>query len=343
MVPVACERTGVVMSRKIVLADLPEPRMPRRLWKPATHADHDRGPDRAGRGVDDGLATFLTVRPRLFGIAYRMLGSVADAEDLVQEVWLRWQHYERDRVREPAAFLATTTTRMAINELQSARARRESYIGPWLPEPIDTGQNPELAAENDETLQLAVLFLLERLTPAERAAYVLREAFDAPYSEIAETIDTTEPNARQLVSRARRHLAEQRGTQVSASEQRRFMTAFLDAARSGDLERLESLLADDVVTWADGDGKGNAARIPVAGRERVAKFLMAFGAWLWELVDVRFVEANNRLGCLLIYQGVPFAMVTVTATVHGIDRMYWMMNPAKLGGVVYTFRDADDA
>ena len=153
--------------------------------------------------LEEAVAVFAEVRPRLFGIAYRMLGSATEAEDLLQEVWLRWQAYDRAGVGNPAAFLATTTTRLAINALQSARVRRETYIGPWLPEPVDTGADPYLGAERGEALEFAVLVLLERLSPTERAAYVLREAFDYPYPQIAEIVQINEAAARHLVSRAR--------------------------------------------------------------------------------------------------------------------------------------------
>jgi RNA polymerase sigma-70 factor (ECF subfamily) len=192
--------------------------------------------------VDEAAATFAELRPRLFGIAYRMLGSVADAEDVVQDVWIRWREYDRSAVRDPAAFLATATTRLAINELQSARVRREAYVGPWLPEPIDTGDDPELAAERDEALEFAVLLLLERLSPTERAAYVLREAFAYPYDRIAEIVQTTEANARQLVSRARRHIADGRRASVRSADRQRLLDAFRDAAHDGDLDALESVV-----------------------------------------------------------------------------------------------------
>src|SRR4051794_10170751 len=193
--------------------------------------------------LDEAAKVFTEVRPRLFGIAYRMLGSATEAEDLVQDVWLRWQGYDRDAVQTPGAFLATTTTRLAINELQSARARRETYIGPWLPEPVDTSADPFLGAERGEALEFAVLVLMEKLTPQERAAYVLREAFDYPYGQIAGILQSTEPAVRQLVSRARKHVAGERKIPVPESAQRRLLASFLEAARTGDLEGLEKLFA----------------------------------------------------------------------------------------------------
>jgi RNA polymerase sigma factor (sigma-70 family) len=156
---------------------------------------------------DDGLSAFLNVRPRLFGIAYRMLGSAAAAEDIVQDVWVRWQTTDRSVVRDTPAFLATTTTRLAINVIKSARSRRETYMGPSLPEPVDTSADPALGAERSEALEFAVLLLLEKLSPTERAAYVLREAFDYSYREIADILRLEEANTRQLVTRARQHLA----------------------------------------------------------------------------------------------------------------------------------------
>src|SRR5215813_11914318 len=190
---------------------------------------------------DDGLSAFAGVRPRLFGIAYRMLGSAAEADDIVQDVWLRWQSTNRTAVENPPAFLATTTTRLCINVCQSAHTRRETYIGTWLPEPVDTSCDPGVGAERDEALRLAVLFLLEKLTPTERAAYVLREAFDYPYRQIAEILQMEEANVRQLVSRARKHIADGRRTPVSSGEQHRLMKAFLAAAQKGEMAALESL------------------------------------------------------------------------------------------------------
>ncbi|QAY72558.1 RNA polymerase sigma-70 factor [Agromyces protaetiae] len=315
-------------------ADWPHPRQPLRAWRGHEASETSVAREPGGDRLADALATFDAVRPRLFGIAYRMLGSVADAEDLVQDVWIRWQNCDRDEVREPAAFLATTATRLAINALTSARARRETYIGPWLPEPVDTGANPELAAEHDEAIELAVLFLMEKLTPMERAAYVLREAFGYPYDRIAEIIDASEQNARQLVSRARKHLADERRAPVEASGQRAFLEAFLVAAQSGDLATLETLLADNIVSYSDGGGIAQAARIALVGRDRVVKFVLAVSEWFWEGIDVRWVEANDRSALLLSAFGEPFALFTVSASEDGIDRLFWMMNPVKLGAVL---------
>src|SRR3954470_16929906 len=156
--------------------------------------------DAAGRDLESAVDTFNEARPRLFGIAYRMLGSVAEAEDILQEAWLRWQQTDRDVVRNPAGFLTTVTTRLAINTVGSARIRREQYVGPWLPEPVDTSADPSLGAERAEALESAVLMLLEKVSPEQRAAYVLREAFGYSYEEVADILETSTANARQLVS-----------------------------------------------------------------------------------------------------------------------------------------------
>jgi len=191
-------------------------------------------------------SAFAAARPRLFGIAYRMTGSVADAEDLVQEVWLRWQLADRAAVLNPEAYLATAITRLAINESQTARARRETYVGPWLPEPVDTSADPQVGAEQGAVLELAVLMLLEKLTPTERAAYVLREAFDYPYRHVGAVLGLSEVNARQLVTRARRGLGRRHRRPVDASQHRRLLDAFVRAARSGDVATLEQLLVADL-------------------------------------------------------------------------------------------------
>lgn len=194
-------------------------------------------------GLEEAVAVFTRVRPRLFGMAYRTLSSVTEAEDLVQEVWVRWQTCDRKAVRDPAAFLATTAIRLAINELRSARVRREKYVGPWLPEPVETSADPYLGAERGDALQFAALLLMEKLTPHERAAYVLREAFDYSYPEIADVLGTTGAAVRQSVSRARKHMASERRVSASAVAQRELLTKFIAAARDGDMAALEQQFA----------------------------------------------------------------------------------------------------
>jgi RNA polymerase sigma-70 factor, ECF subfamily len=194
------------------------------------------------------VASFEAVRPRLFGIAYRTLESAADAGDVVQDAWLRWQRTDRNAVRDAAAFLATTTKRLALNVAQSAHARRETSIQPWHPEQVDVHADPTLRAERREAIELAMRTVSEKLSPTERAAYVLREAFDYPYRQISDVLATSEANARQLVTRARVRLAGERRRHVSAAEQQRLVDAFLDAAQNGDLTTLEELLAADVET-----------------------------------------------------------------------------------------------
>jgi len=283
--------------------------------------------------LDRAAAVFSEVRPRLFGIAYRMLGSATDAEDVVQDAWLRWQAYDRDQVRDPAAFLATTTTRLAINASQSARARRETYIGPWLPEPVDTSADPALGAANGAVLEIAVLALLERLPPTERAAYVLREAFDYPYSEIAEIVEVTEPNARQLVSRAKKHLDSERRANVVPDEQDRLLHAFIDAAREGELAKLEELFAADIISYTDGGGITGASRTPLAGRERVARVFAKVADKFWADTRIDRVEVNGQPAVLITRGPAIVALLVLEATPKGIERLLWMMNPAKLSAV----------
>ncbi|MEU8591548.1 RNA polymerase sigma-70 factor [Streptomyces sp. NPDC048664] len=275
-------------------------------------------------------AVFHAARGRMFGIAYRMVGSVGEAEDILQEVWIRWQSCDRSQVLNPPAFLTTTTTRVAIDALRSARVHRETCVGPWLPEPVDTAGDPALGAERAEALEIAVLMLLEKLTPTQRAAYVLREAFDYPYEQIAEIIGRTKENARQAVSRARRLLAEERRVSVATAEHQRLLTAFVAAARSGDVSELEELFARDVVSFADGGGAVRASKFPVQGRRRVARYVRAFAGVFWSGAVVEPVEVNGRPAVRLSREGRTVAVVTVGATADGIDRLLWLMNPAKL-------------
>src|SRR6516164_2824175 len=242
---------------------------------------------------DDGLSAFAGVRPRLFGIAYRMLGSAAEAEDVVQDVWLRWQSTNRKAVENPPAYLATTTTRLCINVAQSAHTRRETYIGTWLPEPVDTSSDPTVGA-----------------------AYVLREAFDYSYDQIADILQMQEANVRQLVSRAHKHIADGRRAPVSSGEQRRLLEAFIAAAQKADMAGLEALFAEDVVSTSDGGGIVRAARVPVVGRERVAKFI-ATAAHFWQGVTLAWVETNGQAAVLVSRDGVPVALTTIDASEQG--------------------------
>lgn len=284
--------------------------------------------------LDRATRDFIAARPQLFGIAYRVLGSSAEAEDVLQEAWLRWQNTDRGGVHEPTAFLTTITTRLAINVAQSARVRREAYVGPWLPEPVDTSQDPQMGAERAEALEMAVLLLLEKLNPLERGAYVLREAFDYPYKQVAEILETSEANTRQLVSRARKHLAAERKEPVSPAEHKRLLEVFLAAAQRGDMAVLENVLAADVVSYADGGGIRGASRIPVVGIDHVSKYLAAFAPRFWPQSRTRWVEANGRPAVLVSVDGDPMALLSIDVSADGIDRIMWVMNPAKLSPYV---------
>ena len=289
--------------------------------------------DGSSADLEQATANFVAVRGRLFGIAYRMLGSSAEAEDIVQEAWLRWQTADRSAVIDPAAFLATTTTRLCLNALQSARARRETYVGPWLPEPVDTSADPHLGAERGEALELATVMLMEKLQPTERAAYVLREAFDYPYAKIADIVQVKEENARQLVSRARKHISTGRREQTSSAEHKRLLEALVAAAQDGEVEALEKLFADDVVSYTDGNGMRGASRIPVVGRSTVAHFLKAFAPRWWQDTKLTWIEANGR-PAVLVWRGAGVvALLAISTSEQGIDQLMWVLSPAKLHAI----------
>ncbi|MFI9612183.1 RNA polymerase sigma-70 factor [Streptomyces sp. NPDC052023] len=272
---------------------------------------------------------FEQLRPRLFGIAYRILGSVSEAEDVVQDVWMRWQDVDRSTVLEPAAFLAKITTRLAINVAQSARVRREAYVGPWLPEPVDTSMDPQVGAERGEALELAVLLVLEKLNPVERAAYVLREAFGYAYDEIANMLRLTQANTRQIVSRARKRLSAERREPVDTAQHRRLLDAFVAAARNGDVAALEHVLSADAVAYADGNGMRGVARVKIVGTERVA-MICGSAKKFFPRAEYSVVEANGMPGALLTQDGAPVALVSVTVGPDGIDGVYWVLAPEKL-------------
>lgn len=283
--------------------------------------------------LEEAVAVFTGVRKRLFGIAYRMLSSATEAEDLVQDVWLRWQACDRSKVENPDAFLATTTTRLAINALRSARVRRETYVGAWLPEPVDTSDDPYLGAERGEALEFATLMLMEKLSPNERAAYVLREAFDYPYGRIADILQSTEPAVRQLVSRARKGMAGSKRTPVAAEEQRQLLSTFISACRSGELTALEQLLAPEVTSLSDGNGRVRVARRPVVGVERVMKFLAAISTWFWDDIDIQWVNTNGQTSVVISQNGTMRCVLSVNGSAEGIDHVLWMFNPDKLAAV----------
>lgn len=278
--------------------------------------------------LDEAVAVFVHHRRRLFGIAYRVLGSVVEAEDVVQEVWLRWQKTDRSLVVNPVGFLSSATTRLAINVAQSARVRRETYIGPWLPEPVDTSADPEVGAQREEAVELALLLVLERLTPVERAAYVLREAFDYAYAEIAGMLELSVVNVRKIVSRARRHLLDEQRESVDAAEHRRLLHAFVAAARTGDVASLEALLTPDAVSLSDGNGMRGCARVPVRGRTRVAR--LSAHRQFWRDAESELVDANGSTGVVVHRDGRTLAFMTAAASKYGIHQVLWVFTPSKI-------------
>jgi RNA polymerase sigma-70 factor (ECF subfamily) len=219
---------------------------------------------------------FAACRPRLLGIAYGLLGELTEAEDVVQDAWLRWDRADRDAVRNPEPFLVTVTTRLALDRLRSARARREVYVGPWLPEPLVIDpETPETAAIEAERLSLALLGALERLNPVERAVLVLRDVFDLEYAEIADVLEKTPANVRQIAKRARDHAGDpSRRRTVDEEERERLTTVFLTAVASGDIDRVRDLLAADAIMYTDGGGVVTAARKPIYGAEKIARFMV---------------------------------------------------------------------
>lgn len=260
-----------------------------------------------------------------------MLGSVTDAEDVVQDAWLRWQGTDQSAVRDPGAFLSTVTTRLSINVATSARARREHYVGPWLPEPLDASADPAVGAERAELVDLAVLVLMERLTPLERAVFVLREAFDYPFRQIAEIVEVSEANARQIGKRARDHVRVQQRGAVDRGERDRLLRVFLTAAYSGDLDQLEQLLAGSVVALSDGGGKVTAARVPVHGIVRVARYVAGVVEKFAGGTTVSFVDLNNSDAAVITHGDVVIGVCAISVTAAGIDGVFTMMNPDKLG------------
>ncbi|MDW3219335.1 MAG: RNA polymerase sigma-70 factor [Acidimicrobiales bacterium] len=275
-------------------------------------------------------------RHHLFGVAYRMLGRVAEAEDVVQETWLRWDAADRATIERPRAWLTTVASRLAIDRLRSAQSRRESYVGPWLPEPLLTGDDdPAAHAELAESLSLAFLTMLERLDPVERAAFLLREVFGHDYDEIAETIDRSVVNCRQIVHRAKERLGPDRPTRFEADpdDERRLLDSFLAAAVTGDVESLAQMLVADVVVWSDGGAKQYAARRPVVGRDRVAMFVRGIAAKR-EKMHAEFVVDHARIngtpGLVAYGDGELFMTMAFDIGPDGIRGIHAVLNPDKL-------------
>jgi RNA polymerase sigma-70 factor, ECF subfamily len=219
---------------------------------------------------------FAACRPRLLGIAYGLLGELTEAEDVVQDTWLRWNGADRDELRNAEAFLVTVTTRLALDRLRSARMRREVYVGPWLPEPLLTDpETPETRVIEAEQLSLALLAALERLNPIERAVLVLRDVFDLEYGEIADVVEKAPSNVRQIAKRAREHVGDaNRRHDVDEEERQRLAAAFLAAAGAGDMEGLRELLAADAIMYTDGGGVVRAARKPIYGADKISRFMV---------------------------------------------------------------------
>ena len=284
----------------------------------------------------DSTQQFESYRRLLFSIAYRMLGSAMAAEDMVQESYLRFQALPAESIRSPKALLSTIITRLCINSLQSARAQRETYIGPWLPEPVRTGeevlQSSTDHAALDESISMAFLVLLETLTPTERAVFLLREVFEYEYAEIAEIIGQEEAACRQLFSRARKHITENRPRFKASPEQhRRVLDQFINVVQGGELSGLIDLLAADVTMWADGGGKARGAATKILhGADAVARFVRASTSLPTESYSTEIAELNGEPALLLSAGGHVFAALFITVEDARVSEIRAIGNPDKL-------------
>jgi len=277
---------------------------------------------------------FVTHRSLLFTVAYEMLGSAADAEDVVQEVWLRWANMgeaARDEVRDPRAYVLRMVTRQALNRLRTLARRREDYVGEWLPEPLLTSPDVADDIELAESVSIAMLTVLETLGPAERAVFVLREVFDVPYDEIAEAVGKSSSAVRQIANRARQHVAARRPRmEVGCTEQRQVVERFLAALTTGDVQGLMDVLAPDVVMVSDGGGLVPAARKPVEGRERAAALLARFSQVVAD-PKIATLLVNGAVAARIDLAGELYAVVTFVVDDDRITRLYAIVNPQKLG------------
>ena len=280
------------------------------------------------------LEVFHQYRSLLFSIAYRMLGTVVDAEDMLQETFIRWQESTDADVQSPRAYLVTIISRLCINQLQSARVQREEYIGQWLPEPLVTGPSvdPFSIFRVDESLSMSFLVLLERLSPIERAVFLLREVFEYEYSEIAQAVEKDEANCRQILRRARQHVAQVRPRFKASQKQREQLLAeFLQATSTGDLARLVALLAADAVLYSDGGGKAAAVPNLVYGADRVARAILG---GMRKLVPAnltsRLTQINGEPGVVSYLEGRPYAVLTLHVAGGRVESVYIVSNPEKL-------------
>ncbi|HSJ27997.1 MAG TPA: RNA polymerase sigma-70 factor [Acidimicrobiia bacterium] len=283
--------------------------------------------------MSDGLALFEEHRPRLQRLAYGMLGSVMDAEDVVQDVFLRWSAVDVTTVDSPAAYLTTMSTRTAINVLNSARRKRETYVGPWLPEPVVTVLEPDpgdVVADADQ-FSLAMLTAMERLNPVERAVLILRDVFDLDYHEIADIVEKSPANCRQLAVRAREHVGDaDRRVALDPSEARRLLDEYVAAVASDDVERLARVFAEDVVLWADGGGKVRAARHPLHGAHRVARHLIGVRPQTPPGTRTRAVWVNGDPGIMGVVDGRPVGVLAFEVADGRIVGVRAMLDPEKL-------------
>ncbi|MFE5410891.1 RNA polymerase sigma-70 factor [Microbacterium sp. NPDC056569] len=282
--------------------------------------------------VDD---PFVTHRGLLFTVAYEMLGSAADAEDVLQESWLRWAAIDRDAVQEPRAYLVRVVTRQALNHLRTVSRRREEYVGEWLPEPLLTSPDVADDVELAENLSIAMLTVLETLGPAERAVFVLREVFDVPYDEIADAVGKTPAAVRQIAHRAKDHVAARRPrVTVGATEHEAVVERLVAALNSGDLQGLMDVLAPDVVSVADGGGKvRGASRRPIVGAEKLARYLVGGLAKVQGTFVASSTWVNGQPGVRMELDGVLVGVVSLTVVDGRITQVYSIANPEKLGHV----------
>jgi RNA polymerase sigma-70 factor (ECF subfamily) len=286
--------------------------------------------------MDRPLETFNAHRPRLLGIAYRMLGSRATAEDVLQEAYIRWHQTERAEVRSPEAWLITSVTRLCIDQLRAARKEREAYTGPWLPEPVVSREvpSPEGIMETASDVSIAFLTVLERLAPEERSAFLLREVFDFEYTEVAQMLGKSEATCRQIVHRAKERVREGRPRfQVSRQAHMRLLEKFIAAASTGDRQQLEVLFAEDATFTSDGGGKVIATLKVLHGAERIARLFYALAGWLGSRASLHIAEVNGEPGLLRYVDGkLDSVLSLVTDGVHILD-VYTMRNPDKLKGL----------